>query len=240
MARRLARSGARLVLVARSEEALARLAAELRAGGAEAHALAHDLQPPGAAQALAERVAAEGLSVDVLVNNAGYGIQGAFLDHTPADAEGMIGLNVTALTLLARLFGAGMVARGRGGLLQVASIAGFVPAPFFAVYAATKAYVRSFSDALHGELKGSGVHVTCLSPGPTATGFGGRAGMSARFFQRAQTAEAVAEAGLRGLARGEREVVSGAFNRVQAAAGALAPRSLAVRVAAEMMRRAGA
>ena len=235
----IARAGARVVLVARTQAALAEVADRVRQLGGEPVVLAADLAQPGASAGLAARLADAGLAVDGLVNNAGYGIAAPFLDASPDDAEGMVMLNAVALTGLTRQLAPGMVERGRGGVLNVASIAGFVPTPRFAVYAATKAYVRSFSDSLHAELRGTGVAVTCLHPGPVRTGFAERAGMDDRFFSGALAAERVAAAGLAALAAGRRQVVPGWTNKVQTATTRFVPTAMALRVAEAVMRRAG-
>jgi short-subunit dehydrogenase len=237
MARQLGAHGARVLLVARSADALDAVAAEVRAAGGEAEAIALDLQAPDAADRLVERV--QGETIDVLINNAGYGIQGPFLDASEADTDGPVTLNVAALTGLTRRLLPGMVARGRGGVLHVASVAAFAPLPRFAVYAATKAYVRSFSDALHWELRGTGVHVSCLSPGPVRTGFAARAGMDDRFFSGALSSPVVARAGLDGLARNRRQGVPGLLNKAQVIATRLAPMPVTLAIAESLIRRAG-
>ncbi|MEM7787461.1 MAG: SDR family oxidoreductase [Bacteroidota bacterium] len=236
MARQLGAAGARVLLAARSEAALGQVADDVRHRGGTAEVLVADLQPDGAAAALADRL---GEDVDVLVNNAGFGLQGPLLGHDPEAVEGMVGLNVTALTSLTRRLLPGLVDRGHGGILNVASVAAFVPAPRFAVYAATKAYVLSFTEAVHAEMRGIGVHVSCLCPGPVETGFADRAGMDAAFFSGALPVEAVAEAGLRGLAAGERRVVPGWTNKVQAAASRFVPTGPTLRVTEAIMKRAG-
>ncbi len=239
VARRLAREGARLALVARGEAALGRLAADLGPGTA---VLAQDLARPGAAQALAARVVDAGLEVDILVNNAGYGLAGPFAALDADEQEEMIALNCAALTGLTRRLLPGMLARRRGGVLHVASTAAFAPAPTLAVYAATKAYVLRLSQALHAELRGTGVHCTCLCPGPVPTGFGARAGMHEGFFRtggllRATTSpERVAREGLSALARNRRQVVVGALNKAQAFGTRLAPTALTLRVAEAVLR----
>ena len=238
-AEQIARAGARVVLVARTEDALGDVADRVRRLGGEPVVLAADLALPGASADLAGRLADAHLAIDGLVNNAGYGVAGPFLDASPDDAEGMVMLNAVALTGLTRQLVPGMVARGRGGVLNVASIAGFAPTPRFAVYAATKAYVRSFSDALHTELRGTGVAVTCVHPGPIRTGFAERAGMDDRFFAGALPAEAVASAGLAALAAGRRQTVPGWAHKVQTAATRVVPTAVTLRVAEAMMRRAG-
>ncbi|MEM8602149.1 MAG: SDR family oxidoreductase [Bacteroidota bacterium] len=223
MARQLAFQQARLLLTARSEDKLEALAAEFRRAGAEAHVFAHDLGEAGAAEALYERVTEAGHEVDVLINNAGFGYVGPFADQAAAGVEGMATLNMTALTVLTRLFLPAMAARGHGGVLNVASTASYQPIPLMSVYAATKAYVRSFSEALAAEVRDSGVAVTCLCPGPTATAFADEAGMSDKFFRVAETAEKVASVGLDALLQGKRTVVSGLTNKVGAVASRLVP-----------------
>ena len=236
MARELGRRGARVTLVARRHDALAAVADEVRALGGEATVQAADLAGAEGAAALLDRLDGP---VDVLINNAGYGIQGPFLDASLDDAVGQVELNVTALTALTRALLPGMAERHRGGVLNVASVAGFVPAPRFAVYAATKAYVLSLSEALHQEMRGAGVAVTCLCPGPVRTEFADRAGMDDAFFDGAMSADAVAQAGLDGLAQNERTVVPGAQNVVQTVAARFVPKSLLLRVTDAVMKRAG-
>lgn len=236
MARQLGAAGARVLLVARRPDALAQVADDVRQAGGQAEVLAADLEPAGAASALVDRLPGP---VDVLVNNAGFGIQGPFLDTDPAAVDGMVGLNVGALTSLTRALLPGMVARGRGGVLNVASVAAFLPAPYFAVYAATKAYVLSFSEALAAETRETGVHVSCLCPGPVQTSFADRAGMSEAFFAGALSSERVARAGLDGLAQNRRRVVPGWSNKIQTAATRFVPPGLTLRVSEAVMRRAG-
>ncbi|MEM0961160.1 MAG: SDR family oxidoreductase [Bacteroidota bacterium] len=238
-ARQLGSAGARVVLVARRAEALASVADDVRQRGGEAVVLTADLEPAGAAADLASRLDADGETIDVLINNAGFGIRGPMLDSEPSQSEAMIGLNVTSLTSLTHRLVPGMAARQRGGVLNVASIASFVPAPSFAVYAATKAYVRSFTEALWSEMRETGVHVSCLCPGPVDTSFGDRAGVRAEFFRGHPSAEAVAQAGLDGLASNRRLVVPGWKNRLDVATASLAPTGVALRIAKSRMEAAG-
>ena len=239
MARRLAPMGARLVLVARSADTLDQLAGELRAAGGDATPLPHDLGTADAAETLATRLDEMGIAIDVLINNAGYGIQGPFLDHSAADAEGMVMLNALALTGLTSRLLPGMVERGRGGVLNVASLAAFVPAPRFAVYAATKAYVLRLSEALHAEMDGTGVHVSCLCPGPVRTSFAERAGMDEDFFKGAVDIDKVVTMALEGLAANKRRVLPGAGVKVQAVASRFAPTGFTMAVTEAAMRKAG-
>ena len=178
LAREFAADGHDLVLVARNEAALTALAAELKAShGATSTILAADLSQTGAASALPARVNAAGMTIDVLVNNAGFGDQKLFHEIDPARIDGMIGVNILALTDLTRLFLPAMIAQRSGRILNVASTAAFQPGPGMAVYCATKSYVVSLTAALSEELKGTGVTITALCPGPTITNFGKLAGV---------------------------------------------------------------
>jgi uncharacterized protein len=238
LARVFAREGHDLVLVARSRDRLDALAQEVRdAHGATAEVFPADLSAPGAARTIRERVAQDG--VDVLVNNAGFGLHGAFVELDPGRQLEMIQVNLVALTELTRLFLPDMVRRREGRILNVSSVAAFQPGPLMAVYCATKAYVLSFSEALSQELRGSGVTVTCVAPGATATGFGDVAGMSgARLFRRAMTSREVAERAYAALARGSALVVPGLRNRLISASVRFVPISTAARVARLLMEEA--
>ena len=234
LARAFAAAGHDLVLSARSEGKLVALAEELRsAHGVAVRVVVADLGRPDGAGRLFEEVEAVGVRVDVLVNNAGVGIHGPFAGTSLARELESIQLNVTSLTELTKRFLPGMLERRRGRILNVASVAGFVPGPFMAVYYATKAYVVSLSVALREELSGTGVTVTVLAPGPTRTGFEATAGTSeTRLFRQpgVMTARDVAEAGLQGTLAGKDIVVPGAWNRVQASASGLAPRWLTAKI----------
>jgi short-subunit dehydrogenase len=236
LARVAAERGHDLVLVARREEALRALAAEIeRDRGVSARVLPADLAAPDGPDAVVRAVEDLGIEVDVLVNNAGFGLYGDFLD-TDIDVEReMIAVNVVAPTVLAKAFARGMVRRGHGRVLNVASTAAFQPGPRMAVYYATKAYVLSLSIALSIELAGTGVTVTCLAPGPVRTPFRERARVSAsRLFsgERGMEPEAVARAGWAALERGRRLAIPGAWNRVGAAAARGVPLPFAARAVA--------
>ena len=178
LAHLFARDGAELVLVARSRERLEALAGELRrAYGTSAHTLCEDLSDPAAPPRILDSVRERGFVIDVLVNNAGIGARGQFAALDLERQLAMLQVNLCALTHLSRLFLPPMLARRRGAILNVGSIAGFLPGPGMAVYYATKAYVLSFTEALAEEVRGSGVSVTLLAPGPTATGFARTADM---------------------------------------------------------------
>ncbi len=223
-----ARHGFRLVLVARDPERLQRVATELSATHQiHAAAISQDLARPHAAQSLTERLRREGVEVDVLVNNAGFAVYGPFAETDLATELEMAQVNVVTLTELAKLLLPGMLRRGWGRILNVASTAAFQPGPLMAVYYATKAYVLSFSEALANELRGSGVSVTALCPGMTRSGFQQRAGLRPSYLLKARMMEAdeVARVGYRGLMAGRSVVIPGARNRLLAALVRWLPRA---------------
>jgi uncharacterized protein len=232
-ARQLTKRGYDCVLVGRDLSALNALAAEITALGRTAHVYVADFSHPDGTRALADSLAQDGVTVDFLVNNAGFGGFGLF-SETSLDAEtDMIAVNVTALTALTKLLLPGMLERGHGRILNVASTAAYQPGPLMAVYYATKAYVLSFSLALRDELRGSGVTVTCLSPGPTSTGFSDAAHMqnSHLFKGRVMDAVVVAHIGIEGCLAGKAEVIPGFVNRLGVFATRFVTRSFAARVA---------
>jgi short-subunit dehydrogenase len=237
-ARRLAARGLDLVLVARRAEPMERLAAGLRPAGRRVEVVALDLARPDADARLAEETARRGLGeVGWLVNNAGFGYQGAFADQDPGDLARMVQVNVAAVAALTRRFLPAMLARGAGVVVNVASTASFQPVPYFAAYAATKAFVRSFSEALAEEVEGRGVRVLCLCPGPTATGFFEVAGMAPKMPRlRMASVEHVVDAALGGVDRGRRVVVPGLVNAVMARVTRFAPGRVVTRVGARVMR----
>jgi short-subunit dehydrogenase len=194
--------------------------------------MAADLAIPEGPQALHAKLEQEGLVIDVLVNNAGFGMQGPF-DQIPLERQlAMIQLNVTSLTALTRLLLPGMMARNRGGVLNVGSTAGFQPGPLMAVYYATKAYVLSFTEAIAEEVSGSGLKITCLAPGPTVTGFATEAAMTgSRLFKAgAMSADDVARIGFEGWKDGKTLVIAGTRNRIGAFSLRLAPRAMVRKV----------
>ncbi|VTU01315.1 short-chain dehydrogenase reductase sdr : Short-chain dehydrogenase/reductase SDR OS=Haloferax larsenii JCM 13917 GN=C455_07747 PE=3 SV=1: adh_short [Gemmataceae bacterium] len=219
-----------LILSARREPELRALAAEL--APATCHVVTADLADPAGPRALFDAVAAAGLKVDVLVNNAGFGDLGPFADADLAKLLRMIQVNVASLTELTGRFVPGMRARGRGRVLNVGSVAGFQPGPYMAVYYATKAFVNSFSEALSNELEGTGVTVTCLCPGPTVSEFAAVAGVQTLSQFKPGTAAAtrpVAEAGVRAMRRGQRLVITGLKNKLLIFAERFLPRGVVIR-----------
>ena len=215
LAHEFASHGHDLVLVARREQALGALADAIAAKGANRPTILRaDLTRTDAVQGIAEALDQRGLEPDVVVNNAGFGLLGAADELDRAEQLAMIDLDVRALTDLSLAF-IDSLKRRRGGILNLASIAAFMPGPGMAVYYATKAYVLSFSEALHRELKPKGVRVTVLCPGPVPTEFQARAGMSGDIFPRLLTRSPgqVAKDAYRGLMQGRRVVVPGVANR---------------------------
>jgi short-subunit dehydrogenase len=191
--------------------------------------LALDITAEDATAALDAALEAQGRHVSVLINNAGFGDIGVFADADAKRLEGMVDLNVGALTVLSRHFLPGMIARRTGGILNVASTASFLPGPNMAVYYATKAYVLSLSDAMAYELKGTGVTVSALCPGPTATGFQSAAHMEgARLlkFSAVMSPGRVARIGWRAFKRGKPVKIAGLINRVQSRMMPFTPRGL--------------
>jgi short-subunit dehydrogenase len=232
-ARLLAREGHRLVLVSRDRSRLQALADQLRAAhGTESLVIAADLSVPGAAGDVYAQIERSGWTVDVLINNAGVPMHGAFAAGDTARQLAMIRLNVEAVTHLARLCMPGMLQRRRGRILNVASTAAFQPGPLMAVYYATKAYVLSLSEALAFEAQGSGVTVTALCPGPTRSEFQRRAGMghTILFGRGVMPAERVAEAGYRAMLRGRAVVIPGFMNWLMVQLVRAVPRGVVLRV----------
>jgi short-subunit dehydrogenase len=231
LARRFAADGHDLVVVARRAAALDTLVGEVtRAYGVKASAISEDLAQPAGARHIYDELLRDGTTIDVVVNNAGFGLHGT-VAQLPLDRQlEMIQVNVTALTELTRLFLPAMLERNRGGVLNVGSTAGFQPGPMMAVYYATKAYVVSFTEALAEEVAGSALRVSCLAPGPTATGFAEEANMTETRLFRLGTMSAadVARIGYEGWKRSKVLVVPGVTNRLGVALVRVSPR-LAVR-----------
>jgi short-subunit dehydrogenase len=232
LAKRFAAEGYDVALVARSEGKLKEVAAAIEAEHkVRAHVVTADLAQPRAADTLVATLDARAIEVDVLVNNAGYALYGAFTETDLADA----------LTHLTKLIVRKMVARKDGRVLNVASTAAFQPGPLMAVYYATKAYVLSFSEALANELAGTGVTVTALCPGPTKTGFQARAQMEQSKLVRGKeimTSETVARAGYAGMMRGKTVVIPGMSNKMLAQAVRFLPRNTVTKMVRNAQERA--
>lgn len=234
LARELARRGHGLTLVACRQDKLEALAGELRAGGLRVEVVPTDLTDRAARAALPERVAALGLTVDVLVNNAGFSTLGPVARSDPEAELAMIEVDVVAVADLCSRLLPSMVERHRGAILNVASGAAFQPLPGQVGYAAGKAFVLSYTEGLNGELKGTGVNATALCPGPVDTGFGERAGFSKEdaesalpSFMWVEPAE-VARVGIEALDRGRVVAIPGLANRAGAVVGRLTPKRLLV------------
>lgn len=237
-ARELARRGRRVVVVARRRDRLDALVGEL-GGSDRALAIPADLTEPSGPAALHQEVRSRGLEVDLLINNAGVGHTGPFHDEPVDRVLGMVDLNVRAVTILSRLFVADMVRRGSGTLVNVVSTSAFQPVPFLAVYAATKAYVLSLTEALEVELRGTGVRVQALCPGLTQTEFQQVAGTDTVPFNRTGASRPVdvARASLDRLGSGR--VIVGWQNRLTLRVQSFLPRQLVRRVAGELFRPSG-
>ncbi len=242
LARVFAAEGRDLVLVARTRPALDALSDELVArDGVRVRVVPADLSAPGAAARLHAALDAEGIFVETLVNDAGFGMHGPFVSLDPERQSSMMQLNVVALTELCRLFAPEMGRRARGEILNVASTAAFQPGPLMAVYCATKAYVVSFSAALADELRPAGVAVSCLCPGPTATGFADAAGLPALKLFRASPPMLsidVAAAGRAALRRRTAVAIPGLRNRLLAGSMRLVPIATAAGLARRFLETA--
>ena len=238
-ARLLAADGYRVVLVARNESALRDVASELQSlYGAEAHCYPTDLSIPENVETLLQQLSSDNLSIDCLINNAGFGDAGYFLDKPFSLHREMMMLNMFALTRLTHALAMEMKAKGHGYILNLASTAAFQPAPAFALYAATKSFVLSFSEALRYELRQSGVSVTVSCPGPTETAFHDRAATrTSKIMQMGMMKpEVVAEQAYKALKAGKRKVVHGWLNKILAMSGSFTPRGVLIATTHKMMK----
>lgn len=238
-ARRLAAQRHDLFLVARREDRLKALAGEcVRMHGREAQSFAIDLAEPDAGERLMAELNRRGLAVETLINNAGFGARGAFTDLSLDEQKRMVALNCTALMELCHRVLPGMIERKGGKILNVASTAAFQPGPWMAVYYATKAFVLSFSEALHEEVRTHGIRVAALCPGPTRTEFADVAGMhDSELFKRFATdPQQVVTDGLGALELNRAVKVSGALNTLMAQSIRLTPRALARRIAGGLQK----
>jgi len=236
-ARKLAARGRNVLLVARSEEKLVTLCNELgRSNSIRAQYVALDLSKPESAAQLFAEATKRGLTVDMLINNAGFGSMGEYSKLDLARELNMIDLNIKSLVELTHRFLQPMIARKQGAIINVASTAAFQPVPFMATYAATKAFVLSFSEALWEENREYGISVIALCPGVTDTNFFEAARGHKPPARASQTPEEVVDTALRGLAQGKSHIISGWSNFLMTQSERLVPRSLITRVAGRMMR----
>jgi len=240
LARVFSRHGHELALVARREDRLQELADAIAATGAQRPiVITCDLSETGAARQIGDALASQGAEPQFVVNNAGFGLVGLATARDRGEQLQMIDLNVRALTELSIAF-VDSLARHRGGLLNVGSMAGFLPGPGMAVYYATKAYVLSFTEALHSELAPRGIKVAVLCPGPVPTEFAARAGISDRSMAPGlltKSADYVAEAGYRGLMEGRRTIVPGFINSLVTVFVRILPRRLLLKAVDSRQRR---
>jgi short-subunit dehydrogenase len=233
LARLFAADNSNLVLVARREEKLRALADELKSKfGVDVFILPKDLSQKNAPTEIFDTLEKEGIQIDVVVNNAGFGARGAVADLDTDMQIDMIQVNVVALTHLTRLFLPGIIQRGRGGILNVGSLAGFQPGPNLAVYYATKAYVLSFTEALSEEINNPDIKITCLTPGPVRTEFGSKSELddSLLFKLSLMDAEPVVKAGYEGFRKGKVIVLPGLKQKIIPFLLRLTPRFLVRKV----------
>lgn len=240
LARCFARGHWNVILLARREEKLKEIALELEQHGITAQVLIEDLSDAQAVKRVAQKLQEQGLSVDVLVNNAGFAEYGPFADSNQATMLQVLGVNIVALTMLSRSLLPSMIESAqrdgrRRRILNVGSVAGFLPGPLMAVYYASKAYVLSLSESLAAELSEQNISVTCLCPGPTTSEFQSVAGMQSSKLSNSVTMDAatVAREGYRGCMRGQVLVIPGASNKI----GAFVPRLLPRQMLARMVRK---
>ena len=235
-----ARDGVAVVLVARSPDDLAAAADDILTAGGEVFTVALDLLTDDAAVQIESFLSANGLFCDVLVNSAGYGLRGSATLLPVGDQVGIVDLNIRALTDLTLRFLPGMVARGRGGVVNLGSVASFTPGPYMALYYASKGFVRSFSEALHQELQRTGVTVTCVAPGPVSTEFLERSGANrAALFKVLPKVDShyVAERAWRGFKSGRRLVIPGISAKLAIVVTSLLPSAILLPLIGRLQRR---
>lgn len=230
------------VLVARNKEKMDQLAAEVeKSFGIKTRVIAKDLSLPESAQEIYDELNAAGVAIDALINNAGLGLCGDFANSDMAMNMHLIQVNMLSLTRLTWLFLPGMIKRKSGKILNVGSIASYVPSPSFALYNASKAYVLFFSEALREELQGTGVSVTCLCPGATDTQWQSRAGAKGLRLNKVHIVgpQPVAKAGYEGMMKGKRVVIPGVDNKITVLSSKFAPRVLSLKVAKFLTGKSG-
>lgn len=235
----LAKEKYNLVLVARNKTALERQASCFKKENIKVNTVLCNLADPDAAQYIYDKLSADFITVDVLINNAGFNEAGYFVDTDLSRELDMIQVHIRALTNLTKLFLPGMIARGYGHILNLGSTGSYMPCPCDAVYAATKAYVLSFSNGLYQELKGTGVTVTCLCPGATQTGFAGKANISHTLLFKigVMNPAEVAAIGYQSMLKGKRAVTAGLYNKLLVLFAKLFPVSLINPIAQRMIEK---
>ena len=243
LARRFATAGHDIMVVARRAEPLVEAAERIRADfKVAAVAVPADVTTPGAIPTIEAALAQHSAYADVLVNSAGMGLAGPFIEHSPEAVLRLLELNVRALTQLMHHFLPGMRVRGRGGIINLASLGGYAPGPYQAVYYASKAYVISLSEAVASETAGEGVRVVALAPGPVNTDFHRRMGSEQSFYRYLvppTTAEAAAAAGYRGFALGWRVIVPGIFNPILALVMHILPHRIVIPIIGWLLKPRG-
>jgi short-subunit dehydrogenase len=237
-ARELAALGCNLVLVARREDLLKQVQAELQQRGVKVSIVTLDLGAPGAAQALYDLLRQQNVAVDVLINNAGFGLFGKELEISWERTQQMLQLNMLTLTQLSKLYARDMVKRGFGYIMQIASTGAYQPTPTYAAYSATKAYVLSYGEALNYELRGSGVSCTVISPGVTATEFLKVSGQKPTWYHRMtmMTPASVARAGVRKMLARRGSAVIGWMNWLAALSVRFTPRPMVAALGYQLMK----
>lgn len=232
LAGRFAKAGHDVVIAARNRADLAETASRIaRDTGRMCSTISQDIRDPGAPASIAGKLQADGQYIEFLVNNAGMGLSGKFESHQPDDIDNLVASNITALTGLMRFVLPDLLARRRGGILNVASLGGTVPGPYQAAYYASKAYVISLTEAVAAENSGLGVRIAVLAPGPVDTAFHAGMGAEASLYRRllpALSPEQTANAAYSGFMRGQRLIVPGLFNRVSYVFLRLAPHPISV------------
>jgi len=226
----------KLILLARRKEHLEAIKKDIEAKQkVEVSVFAMDLSKTNSAEQLYQKVNEQQIKVDVLINNAGFGIFGEFMDTDMDWEESMLILNMVTLTKLSKLFAKDMVKAGRGNIVNIASTAAFQAVPAFSTYAATKAYVLSFSEAIAYELKNKNVIVTAICPGPTKSEFADAANVNQKHFSNAPTASELAEFTYKAMLKGETTAIHGFMNNLMAFLTRTSPRKMVTAVAAKMM-----
>ena len=236
-----AAAGGNLILVARNISQLEKLKTTIQQDhAAQIHLIQKDLSQHHAAEELYEYVKSQSWKVDILINNAGFGYYGMFMEESLQKDDEMMQLNMVTLTKLTKLFAGDMVKRGKGRIMNVASTAAFQPGPTMAVYCATKAFVLHFTEAISNELKRTGVTITALCPGATTSGFQAAAGMEESLLVKGRnlpTSYEVADYGYKAMMKGQAVAIHGFMNYLMAVSVRFTPRSLVLKVARWMMRK---